>query len=75
MCRQWLDEIQPHEVMVEQATLDEMSNEQRRLYEAISPTNRHRAVVPVHIKVLHGSCCEPQKNSSTKLIDEGSGLE
>jgi len=52
VCRQWLNEMQPHEVVVEQATLDEMSNEQRRLYEAVPPTARHRTAVPIRSKGL-----------------------
>ena len=57
---QWPDEVSPHEVVVEQAPLDEISNERCPANKAKSLTAENRAAFPIYEKVL----CRSYRNQS-----------
>jgi hypothetical protein len=67
---QWFDEVPPHEIVAEQATLGEMSNEQRRTYEAAPSTTLNR-VLQVSGWVLGCSYRKPSENVKAEFVNKG----
>jgi hypothetical protein len=67
---QWFDEVPPHEVVAEQAALDEMSNKQRCAHKAVPSTPPNRDL-QVSGWVLGCSYRKPSENVEAKFVNEG----